>query len=606
MNENNITTESNATAETSATEVKESKLPSGPKRVVVDPITRIEGHLRAEVIVGDDGIVKDAFVSSTLWRGLEVIAKNRDPRNVPLLMQRICGVCTYSHYLKSTIAVEDALGIKIPLNAELVRTLMNAALFMHDHVVHFYHLHGVDWVDIVSALSADEAKASKLAFKYTNNPIGTGENDLKKVKETVAKFAKHPQGLGPFANAYWGHGTYKFTPEQNLIALAHYLKALEMQRIAAQLLAIFGGKQPHPQSLVVGGVTCVMDILDPSRMGEYLTKYKKMANFVKNAYIADIKMAAEMYKDEISVVKPVGVKNFMAFKEFMVGRDQYLFDSGYIENADLSKVFDINEDLITEEATHSWYADNEPLHPYNGKTNPKYTTLVEGKSVGPDGEMINSKLLNPKGKYSWIKAPRYDGKPMEVGPLACLLVSYARGNKIVKKSVNSFLKETGLPVKALFTTLGRTAARALQCEIIADNAIVAFNNLIENLKVDQETCAPYVIDRDKEYKGRGIGDVPRGMLSHWIRIKNGVCENYQAVVPSTWNASPEDAKGIKGPYEADLIGLKILDITKPLEIIRIIHSYDPCIACAVHVMDTKGNKLSEYKVDPLYGGACSI
>jgi quinone-reactive Ni/Fe-hydrogenase large subunit len=606
MNENNITTESNATAETSVTEVKESKLPSGPKRVVVDPITRIEGHLRAEVIVGDDGIVKDAFVSSTLWRGLEVIAKNRDPRNVPLLMQRICGVCTYSHYLKSTIAVEDALGIKIPLNAELVRTLMNAALFMHDHVVHFYHLHGVDWVDIVSALSADEAKASKLAFKYTNNPIGTGENDLKKVKETVAKFAKHPQGLGPFANAYWGHGTYKFTPEQNLIALAHYLKALEMQRIAAQLLAIFGGKQPHPQSLVVGGVTCVMDILDPSRMGEYLTKYKKMANFVKNAYIADIKMAAEMYKNEISVVKPVGVKNFMAFRDFMVGRDQYLFDSGYIENADLSKVFDINEDLITEEATHSWYADDEPLHPYDGKTNPNYTGFVDGKSVGPDGEMINSKLLNHKGKYSWIKSPRYDGKPMEVGPLACLLVSYARGNKLVKESVNGFLKATGLPVEALFTTLGRTAARALQCEIIADNAIVAFNNLIENLKVDQETCAPYVIDRDKEYKGRGIGDVPRGMLSHWIRIKNGVCENYQAVVPSTWNASPEDAKGIKGPYEADLVGLKILDITQPLEIIRIIHSYDPCIACAVHVMDTKGNKLSEYKVDPLYGGACSI
>jgi len=576
------------------------------KRVVVDPITRIEGHLRAEVIVGDDGVVEDAFVSSTLWRGLEVIAKGRDPRNVPLIMQRICGVCTYSHYLKSTIAVEDALGIKIPLNAELVRTLMNAALFMHDHVVHFYHLHGVDWVDIVSALSADEKKASELAFKYTDSPIGTGVNDLKKVKETISKFAKHPQGLGPFANAYWGHGTYKFTPEQNLIALSHYLKALEMQRTAAQLLAIFGGKQPHPQSLVVGGVSCVMDILDPSRMGEYLTKYKKMANFVKNAYVADIKMAAEMYATEGSVVKPVGVKNFMAYRDFMVGRDEYLFDSGYIENADLSKVFDINEDLITEEATHSWYADDEALHPYDGKTNPNYTGFVDGESVGPDGNMIHSKNIDPKGKYSWIKSPRYDGKPMEVGPLACLLVSYARGNKLVQDSVNGFLKTTGLPVDALFTTLGRTAARALQCEIIADNAIVAFNNLIENLKVDQETCAPYVIDKDKEYKGRGIGDVPRGMLSHWIRIKNGVCENYQAVVPSTWNASPEDAKGIKGPYEADLVGLKIENLSQPLEIIRIIHSYDPCIACAVHVMDTKGNKLSEYKVDPLYGGVCNV
>jgi quinone-reactive Ni/Fe-hydrogenase large subunit len=577
----------------------------GTKRVVVDPITRIEGHLRAEVIVDDNGVVKNAYVTSTLWRGLEVIAKGRDPRNVPLLMQRICGVCTYSHYLKSTMAVEDALGIKIPYNAELVRTLMNAALFMHDHVVHFYHLHGVDWVDITSALKADEKKASELAFKYSDNPIGTGVNELKKVKETIAKFAKNPQGLGPFANAYWGHGTYKFTPEQNLIALSHYLKALEIQRMAAQLLAIFGGKQPHPQSLVVGGVTCVMDILDPSRMGEYLTKYKKIAEFINDAYLPDIKMAAEMYKNEPSVTKPMGVKNFMAFKDFKVGRNEYLFESGYILDADLSKVFDINEDLITEEATHSWYADNEALHPYNGKTNPKYTGFVDGESVGPDGKMIHSKNINPEGKYSWIKSPRYDGKPMEVGPLACLLVSYARGNKIVKKSVDDFLKETGLPVSALFTTLGRTAARALQSKIIADNAIKAFNNLIENLKVDQETCAPYVIDKDKEYKGRGIGDVPRGMLSHWIRIKNGVCENYQAVVPSTWNASPEDANGVKGPYEADLIGLKIEDLTQPLEIIRIIHSYDPCIACAVHVMDTKGNKLSEYKVDPLYGG-CSI
>ncbi|WP_297440212.1 nickel-dependent hydrogenase large subunit [Sulfurimonas sp.] len=575
------------------------------KRVVVDPITRIEGHLRAEVVVNDDGVVEDAYVSSTLWRGLEVIAKDRDPRNVPLLMQRICGVCTYSHYLKSTMAVEDALGIKIPLNAELVRTLMNAALFMHDHVVHFYHLHGVDWVDIVSALDADEAKASKLAFKYSDNPVGTGENELKVVKEKVAKLAKSPQGLGPFANAYWGHKTYKFTPEQNLIALSHYLKALEVQRTLAKMMAIFGGKNPHPQSLVVGGVTCVMDILDPARMSEYLTKYKEMAVFVKNAYIADIKMAAEMYADEPSVTKPIGVKNFMSYEELLVGREKYLFESGYILNADLSKVFEINEDLITEEATHSWYKDDKALHPYEGKTNPNYTGFVKGESVGPDGKMIHSENIDPKGKYSWIKSPRYDGKPMEVGPLATLVVGYAKGNKEIKKYVDNFLQETGLPVEALFTTLGRTAARAIQCELIADHAVEAFYSLIENLKVDESTCTPYTIDNNKEYKGRGMGEAPRGMLSHWIRIKNGVCENYQAVVPSTWNASPIDHNDVKGPYEADLIGLKIKDLSQPLEIIRIIHSYDPCIACAVHVMDTKGNKLSEYKVNPLYG-SCGV
>ncbi len=575
------------------------------KRIVVDPITRIEGHLRAEVVVDDDGVVTDAYISSTLWRGLEVIAKGRDPRNVPLLMQRICGVCTYSHYLKSTMAVEDALGIKIPLNAELVRTLMNAALFLHDHVVHFYHLHGVDWVDITSALKADPKKASELAFKYSKNPIATGENDLIKVQETVAKFASNPQGLGPFANAYWGHSTYKFTPEQNLIALSHYLKALEMQRLAAQLMAIFGGKNPHPQSLVVGGVSCVMDILDPARMGEYLTKYKKMADFVHNAYLADIKMAAEAYKDEPSVTKPMGVRNFMAFKDFKVGRDEYLFDSGYILKGDLTEVLEINEDLITEEATHSWYQDDEPQHPYDGTTIPNHTGFVDGESIGPDGEMIHSKLIDPDGKYTWIKSPRYDGQPMEVGPLACLLVGYAKGNTIIKDAVDGFLKETGLPLEILFSTLGRTAARSLQAGIVADNAIKAFHNLIENLKVDQDTCAPYVIDNDKEYKGRGIGDVPRGMLIHWIRIKNGVCENYQATVPSTWNAGPKDANGVRGPYEADLLNLQIADVTKPLEIIRIIHSYDPCIACAVHVMDTKGNKLAEYKVDPLYGGVCN-
>jgi quinone-reactive Ni/Fe-hydrogenase large subunit len=575
------------------------------KRVVVDPITRIEGHLRAEVIVGDDGVVEDAFVSSTLWRGLEVIAKGRDPRNIPLMMQRICGVCTYSHYLKSTITVENALGIKIPYNAELVRTLMNAALFIHDHPVHFYHLHGVDWVDIVSALSADERKASELAFKYTDNPIGTGENELKLVKEKIAKFAKHPQGLGPFANAYWGHKTYKLTPEQNLIALSHYLKALEMQRIAAQMMAIFGGKQPHPQSLVVGGVTCVMDILNPQRMGEYLVKFQQLADFINNAYYPDILMAVEMYKTEPSVMKPMGVKNFMAYEEFMVGRNEYLFESGIIMNGDLSKVFEINEDKITEDATHSWYKNDKPLHPYDGETEPNYTGFIDGESIGVDGTNVKTKLIDETKKYSWIKSPRYNGEPMEVGPLASILVAYVKGNEKVTTLVNEFLAKAEIPAAALLSTLGRTGARMLQSKLIADNALVAFSNLIENLKVDQETCAPYIIDNDKEYIGRGIGEVPRGVLSHWIKIKNGVVANYQAVVPSTWNAGPMDAQGKKGPYEADLIGLKIQDLTQPLEIIRIIHSFDPCIACAVHVMDTKGNTLSEYKVNPLYDG-CSV
>lgn len=573
------------------------------KRIIVDPITRIEGHLRVEVEVDENNVIQNAFSSSTLWRGLETIVKNRDPRDAGFLMQRICGVCTYSHYRAGIEAVEDALGIIPPLNAKLTRSLMNQALFMHDHIVHFYHLHGLDWVDVVSALDADPAKASKEAFKYAKYPIATGENDLLKVKDKVKTFVARGE-LGPFANAYWGHSTFKLTPEQNLIALSHYLKALELQRTAAQLMAMFGGKQPHPQSLTVGGVTCVMDLLDPSRMGDYLTKYKEVANFVEHAYYADIVMAGKAYATEPSVTSEAGTMNFMSYKEMQLNRTEYLFDSGIIMNGDLTKVHPINEDLITEEATHSWYEDNEPLHPYDGKTNPKYTGLNERMTIGPDGEEIKSKSIDETGKYSWIKSPRYDGKPMEVGPLAAVLVSYASGNKKMQKVVNEFLETTGLPTAALFTTLGRTAARALQTKAIVDNGLETFTTLIDNLKVDQDTCATYKIDKNKEYKGRFIGDVPRGMLSHWVRIKNGVVENYQAVVPSTWNAGPEDSKGLKGPYESNLIGMKVQDVTQPLEIIRVIHSFDPCIACAVHVMDNKGKDLGTYRVDPVYGSSC--
>ena len=575
----------------------------GNQRVIVDPITRIEGHLRIEVEVDENNVIQKAYSSSTLWRGLETIVKNRDPRDVGFLIQRICGVCTFSHYRAGIEAVEDALGIVPPLNAKLTRSLMNMSLFMHDHVVHFYHLHGLDWVDVVSALDADVAKASKEAFNYAKYPIATGENELLKVKDRVKEFVARGQ-LGPFANAYWGHKTYRLSPEQNLILLAHYLKALEVQRELAKLMAMFGGKQPHPQSLTVGGVTCVMDLLDPSRMGEYLTLFKKGVEFIENAYEADVIMVAKVFKDEPSVTAPAGVMNFMAHQEMQLNQNEFLFDTGIIYNGDLSKVFGINEDLITEEATHAWYADNEPLHPYEGKTNPKYTGFKDMDTIGMNGEKVHSKVIDEKGKYTWIKSPRYDGKAMEVGPLACILISYAKGNKKIVPLVDEFLEKTGLPKSALFTALGRTAARMLQAKAIAKYGLEAFNTLIENLKVDQDTYTSYKIDKDKEYKGRFIGDVPRGMLSHWIRIKNGVVENYQAVVPSTWNAGPVDSKGELGPYEASLIGLKVADVSQPLEIIRIIHSFDPCIACAVHVMDKKGNDLGMYKVDPIYGLAC--
>ena len=567
------------------------------RRVVIDPITRIEGHLRIEVEVDEDNVVQKAYSSSTLWRGIELILKNRDPRDAGLMAQRICGVCTYSHYKAGVESVEDALGVVPPYNAKLVRTILNESLYMHDHVVHFYHLHGLDWVDIVSALSADPKKASELAFKYADSPIATGESELRAVQKRVKEFVDKGQ-LGPFANAYWGNGTYKFSPEQNLIAVSHYLKALEVQRTAAQMFAIFGAKQPHGQSLVVGGITSVRDVLSPSRLAEWKSKYEIVKDFIDRAYYADIVMAAEAYGTEASVLGGLGVKNFLSADMMMLNRTENLFESGYIKDGDLSKVYDIDESKIKEDVTHAWYKGEEPLQPYDGETIENYTGFIDGDTVNG-----KAKVIDPNEKYSWVKAPRYDGQAAEVGPLSCLLVNYARGNEKVIKEVGDFLKRTGLPVGALFTTLGRTAARMLQTKLISDNAIITFNSLIENLKSDDSTYTKFEIDPNKEYQGRSILEVPRGMLSHWVRIKNGLIENYQAVVPTTWNAGPKDQNGNVGPYEASLVGLKLEDPTKPLEVIRVIHSFDPCMACSVHVMDIKGKELSQYKVNPLGSGA---
>ncbi|MBR9728034.1 nickel-dependent hydrogenase large subunit [Shewanella intestini] len=562
------------------------------KRVVIDPITRIEGHLRVEVEVDENNTITKAWSSSTLWRGLEVILKGRTPMDVGLLVQRICGVCTYSHYRSGIEAVEDALDVKIPLNAKYLRSLMQASLFMHDHIVQFYHLHGLDWVDVVSALSADPALAAQEATKYTTTPIAAGEGDLRAVQEKVKGLVDSGK-LGPFANAYWGNSTYKFTPEQNLIALSHYLKALEVQRVAAEMLAIFGGKSPHPQSLVVGGVTSVRDMLSPARLQQWKQKHAEVQDFINRAYKADILMAAAAYGNEPSVLGGVAVKNFMATNDFVIANGESLFERGIIMNADLSNVSDINPDLIKEDVTHAWYEADGPQHPYEGTTIPNYTGFVERDTVY--GKLPT---IDGDGKYSWVKSPRYDGEPVEVGPLASLLVSYARGNELVTKTVDGFLKEAGLPLSALFTTLGRTAARMLQAKIVGEESLKTFDAMLVNMQSDESTYVTPELDPNKEYEGYSMMEAPRGMLSHWIRIKDGKVENYQAVVPTTWNAGPVDVNGKVGPYEASLVGLKLEDPTKPLEVIRVIHSFDPCMACSVHVMDYKKQELGQFKLSP--------
>ncbi|EDQ00405.1 quinone-reactive Ni/Fe hydrogenase, large subunit [Shewanella benthica KT99] len=399
------------------------------KRVVIDPITRIEGHLRVEVEVDENNVITKAWSSSTLWRGIEVILKGRSPMDVGLIVQRICGVCTYSHYRCGIEAVENALGTKIPLNAKFLRSLMQTSLYMHDHIVHFYHLHGLDWVDIISALSADPAVAAQEALQYTDKPIAAGEGDLRAVQERIKGFVATGK-LGPFANAYWGNSTYKFTPEQNLIVLSHYLKALEVQRVAAEMLAIFGGKSPHPQSLVVGGVTSVRDMLSPARLQEWKQKHAIVTDFIHRAYKADIIMAAAAFGNEPSVLGGVNVMNFMATNDFVLADGEYMFDQGVIMNGDLAGVTDIDPDLIKEDVTHAWYKADGAQHPYDGTTIPDYTGFVERDTVY--GKLPT---LDGDGKYSWVKSPRYDGEPMEVGPLACLLVSYAKARLWLTRSM---------------------------------------------------------------------------------------------------------------------------------------------------------------------------
>jgi quinone-reactive Ni/Fe-hydrogenase large subunit len=377
------------------------------------------------------------------------------------------------------------------------------------------------------------------------------------------------------------------------------------------MMAIFGAKQPHPQSLTVGGVTCIMDLQDPARLGEYMTKFKEIAEFVNHAYYPDVVMAGIAYSKEPSVTGGLGVANLFTEKEFQINAKDFLFESGVMMGEDVVnlitgkpfKVQTLDESKITEEATRSWYKDNAAYHPYEGRQEPNYTGFKDAQTINDKGELAATKVIDENGKYTWVKAPRYDGKPLQVGPLANIVINYALGNKRVKVVVDKFLKDTGLPITAVASTLGRTACRMIEAKVVADNGLEAFTALIQNLKVDDATCASYKIDKNKEYKGRYIGHVPRGVLSHWVKIKNGVIENYQAVVPTTWNASPKDAKGVRGSYEESLIGLKITDLSQPLEIVRIIHSYDPCLACAVHVMDTKGNEMSSYKVN-VNGASC--
>ncbi|NCF51327.1 hydrogenase 1 large subunit [Gammaproteobacteria bacterium] len=570
-------------------------------RVVVDPITRIEGHLRIEAQMDGDRIAQ-AYSSGTMVRGIEIILRDRDPRDAWAFTQRICGVCTLVHGMASIRAVENAIGAKVPPNAELIRNLMIGAQYIHDHVMHFYHLHALDWVDVVSALSADPVKTSELAQSLSSYPRSSA-GYFRDVQTKVAEFVEAGQ-LGIFAKAYWGHPEYRLPPEANLMAVAHYLDALTWQRDVARLHAIFGGKNPHP-NFVIGGVPSPIDLnsdsaINSKRLSQVQDIINSMKAFVEQVYVPDTLAIASFYKDWFA--RGEGLGNFLCVGDLpsssMSEPDSFLFPRGVILDRDLSTIHEVQFDDpegIQEFVAHSWYdysSGNESgLHPWTGETNLNYT--------GPEPPYEH---LDIDQSYSWLKSPRWHGKAMEVGPLARVLLLYASGHEPTQALVQQTLAQLELPIEAVFSTLGRTAARTLETAILAGAMQGWLDGLIGNIKAgntrtfDETLWEPSTWP--KSCQGVGVMEAPRGALSHWVVIENGKIANYQAIVPSTWNAGPRDANGQPGAYEAALQDRHaMVNPEQPLEILRTIHSFDPCIACAVHVTDPNGEELVQVKVN---------
>lgn len=573
-----------------------------PRRVVVDPVTRIEGHLRIEAETDAQGTITRASSSGTMVRGIELILKGRDPRDAWAFTQRFCGVCTVVHSIASIRAVEYALGYVIPENAQIIRNLMIAAQYVHDHVMHFYHLHALDWVDVVSALKADPAATSKLQIGLSPWP-NNSPSYFAGIQQKLKGFVEGGQ-LGIFTNGYWGHPEYKLPPEVNLLAVAHYLEALAWQREVVKIHAIFGGKNPHP-NFVVGGVPCAISetshatAVNSENLRLVGQVIGKMREFVDQVYLPDTLAIAGFYKDWAT--RGEGVGNFLSYGEFPTGvgaaeRSTLQFPAGVILNRDLSKVQPVDfEDPteIQEFVAHSWYSYSAGkqvgLHPYDGETNLDYT-----------GPTPPYEQLDVDQSYSWIKSPRWKGLPVEVGPLARVLILYASGDMRTRGLVDHSLGRLGLPVSALYSTLGRVAARAIETKLIADMMPGMHDALLANIaRGDLRTFDDVLFDPKtwpKRTRGVGMMEAPRGALAHWLTIEDGRIGNYQAVVPSTWNAGPRDAAGRDGPYEAALRGHKLQDPARPLEILRTIHSFDPCLACAVHVVDPKGEELVRVRV----------
>ncbi|MFA6959083.1 MAG: nickel-dependent hydrogenase large subunit [Thermoanaerobaculia bacterium] len=562
-------------------------------RVVVDPVTRIEGHLRIDVQV-DGGQVSKAWAASTMWRGIERILVGRDPRDAWVFTQRFCGVCTTVHAMASVRAVEDAIKLEIPLNAQHIRNMIIIAHALHDHIVHFYHLSALDWVDVTQVPNANPATTSALAESLSPWE-GNSKMEMKRVQDRINNFIAGGQ-LGPFAQGYWGHPAMKLPPDVNLLAVSHYLQALEYQRYPNQIVAMLGGKTPHIQNVAVGGVSTAvnpdsMGALNIDRLFQMKTLLDKVARFIQEVYFNDVCAVAAFYPEWFGY--GAGVKNFLSVPDLPTDTTNTKFDfpGGTIRNADFKTYKPITGPRdeyfrkgVTEDSTHSYYKGGGGLHPWKGETEPEYREWEDD------------------GKYSWVKAPRFEGTPMEVGPLANVLCAFAAGDPLVKKWATRALETVGAIAKkkvgpeVLFSTLGRHAARAIRAAVLSELAVKHWQMLVDNItKGDLEIYNPPTFPSGT-VEGMGFHEAPRGTLSHWVVIDNGKIKNYQAVVPTTWNASPRDDKGVAGPYETALLHNPIADAERPLEVLRTIHSFDPCMACACHVFDPNGNQTAKVKV----------
>lgn len=554
------------------------------RTITLDPVTRIEGHLRLDVEV-TEGHVTKAWSSAQMWRGIEVILRGRPPQDAWSFAQRFCGVCTTVHAISSIRAVENALNVEIPLNAHFIRNIMIAQHAVQDHLVHFYHLSALDWVDILSALKADPAKTAQIA-QSISEWSGNSATEFKAVQERLKSFVAGGK-LGIFSNGYWGHPTMQLPPEINLLAVAHYLKAFDFQRKAAQAVAILGGKNPHIQNLVVGGVATAINLdnlatLNMERLAFLRSLMVETRDFVEKVYYPDLLALAGAYKDWFSI--GAGVTNYLAVPEFPEDTKGKRFGlaGGILPSGDLKqfRVLENHHDEplikgIQESVAHAWYEGSESLHPWEGETSPQYTGF------------------QPDGRYSWCKAARLDGQPVQVGPLAQVLTNYAAGNGRVRKMVDDANTRLGITLPQYHSTMGRMLARGIRARLMADLSLEHLDRLISNLASGDQTYANHTEIPDGDFKGVGFHEAPRGTLSHWIVIRNRKIDNYQAVVPTTWNASPRDEKDQAGPYESSLLGTPIADPEKPLEVLRTIHSFDPCIACAVHTLDPEGKEITQ-------------